>query len=354
MISVQVKLKLRPAQERMLGRWLWHMTGVYNWAVRKIELDAKDRRYHSQYEMDAMLGGHSVRLGVPYNVIRHTARRAHSAWERCFRKTSRRPHMKGRRNRLNSFLVTEDISIRNARLRLVGIGPVAFHQMEIPDGKIKTALIVRRASGWYACLTIGSEPRPIPIQGEAHVGIDPGFSALITLSSGERIDPATEMASAADRIAQAQRGNRRKLTARLRQREGNRRRDRNHKLSRRLVADHSLIAWSKDSHRSIARRFGKSVAGAAHGQLRSMLAYKCSRIGGREFIEVPSKDSTRTCSSCGALSGPTGLAGLKVRVWECACGAIHDRDVNAAVNTLKSALGMSVESGREAASGIAS
>ncbi len=50
MIQCQLKLKLRPAQERLLDRWLWHLTGVYNWAVRKIELDAKDGIYYSVCE----------------------------------------------------------------------------------------------------------------------------------------------------------------------------------------------------------------------------------------------------------------------------------------------------------------
>jgi hypothetical protein len=30
----QVKLKLRPVQERMLVRWLWHLSSVYNWPIR--------------------------------------------------------------------------------------------------------------------------------------------------------------------------------------------------------------------------------------------------------------------------------------------------------------------------------
>jgi transposase len=38
------------------------------------------------------------------------------------------------------------------------------------------------------------------------------------------------------------------------------------------------------------------------------------------------------CSGCGALTGPQGLEGLRVRDWTCACGAIHDRDVNAEIN----------------------
>lgn len=42
-------------------------------------------------------------------------------------------------------------------------------------------------------------------------------------------------------------------------------------------------------------------------------------------------------------SGPTGLAGLSVRQWRCPCGAEHDRDVNAARNTLFAAAGCAVE-----------
>jgi transposase len=98
--------------------------------------------------------------------------------------------------------------------------------------------------------------------------------------------------------------------------------------------------------------FGKSVASAGHTQLRGMLAYKCI-ASGRQFREVPSKYSTRTCSACGSLSGPTGYAGLSVRQWTCAdCGAAHDRDVNAAINTLIVGVGITLEHRRKAVPGI--
>jgi len=49
-------------------------------------------------------------------------------------------------------------------------------------------------------------------------------------------------------------------------------------------------------------------------------------------------------------AGPSGLAGLKVRLWTCAqCGAKHDRDANAAINTLKVGLGMGLELSARAA-----
>ncbi|GEL17870.1 zinc ribbon domain-containing protein [Pseudonocardia asaccharolytica] len=39
--------------------------------------------------------------------------------------------------------------------------------------------------------------------------------------------------------------------------------------------------------------------------------------------------SSKTCSACGAIAEKLPLA---VREWTWRCGAVHDRDVNAAVN----------------------
>jgi transposase len=45
--------------------------------------------------------------------------------------------------------------------------------------------------------------------------------------------------------------------------------------------------------------------------------------------------STQTCSVCDSRTGPQGREGLGIRGWQCGvCGAIHDRDVNAAQNIL--------------------
>lgn len=104
-----------------------------------------------------------------------------------------------------------------------------------------------------------------------------------------------------------------------------------------------LIACTKDNLKGQAKKFGKSISEASIGQLRTFLAYK-SLNSGRQYLEVPSQKSTLTCSKCEAQTGPTGWDGLAVRFWECqACGAKLDRDVNAALNTLKTALGWSVE-----------
>lgn len=353
MIQRQLKLRLNSTQERMLCDWLWHLTGVWNWAIRKIELDANDGIFYTPKEFHNLLAGHSEILGIPSHTLQGTLTTAHTAWQRCFKKLAKRPKFKGQRNRLNSIPFPDPLRAPEGNhIKVPGLGSVRFHKQSLPEGKIKSGRIVKPASGWYLCLFIDAEPNPIEATGSAWVGIDPGFKDLVTLSTGQKIPHPRELEQTATRLAQAQRGKNKKLAARLQERLANQRKDRNHKLSRALISDFEWIAFSNDNHRGMARMFGKSVSSSSHGQLQSMLAYKC-RAGGRQYVEVLSRNSTRTCSACGALTGPTGYAGLSVRQWVCsACGASHDRDINAAINTLKAGAGIALERHREVSSGI--
>jgi transposase len=214
--------------------------------------------------------------------------------------------------------------------------------MELPEGKIKCGRVVKRASGWYLCLFIDAEPKAIERVAFGKIGIDSGFSNLLTTSDGEIIEHPRELEASAERLAQAQRGHNKQLAARIQERIANRKRDRNHKLSHRLVSENIFIAFSKDNIKGMAKRFGKSVASSAHYQLRQMLSYKMPKSGGT-YVEPESKFSTKTCSECGSQSGPTGFAGLSVRHWSCPCGAEHDRDINAARNTLFAGAGLALE-----------
>src|SRR5690606_39571837 len=68
---------------------------------------------------------------------------------------------------------------------------------------------------------------------------------------------------------------------------------------------------------------------------RSMLEYKCAWYG-RELLVVDRWfPSSKLCSACGTLQEKMPL---NVRTWQCACGAAHDRDVNAARNILAAGL----------------
>jgi putative transposase len=81
-------------------------------------------------------------------------------------------------------------------------------------------------------------------------------------------------------------------------------------------------------------RMAKSVLDAGWGMLKTQLQYKGRQAGWCVLI-VSERNTTRTCSSCSALSGSSGLDMLVVRRWVCReCGVAHDRDVNAARNIL--------------------
>ena len=215
--------------------------------------------------------------------------------------------------------------------------------MELPEGRIKCGRIVKRASGWYLCLFMDVAVKKIERVGNGVIGIDPGFKNLLTTSEGEVIEHPREFELAQKRLAQAQRGHDHKLAPRIQERIRNRRKDRNHKLSRRLVAENIEIYFSKDNSKGMAKKFGKSVASSGHAQLRGMLAYK-SLASGTRYVEVDARFSTLSCSVCGAQSGPRGLSGLAVRQWTCAeCGTSHHRDINAAMNTLMAGAGLALE-----------
>ena len=345
MVQYQIKLRLTKRQEVTLIEWLPILTSIWNWAIRKIEMDARGGIYYTPKGFQNLLPGTSKTLGIPSHTIQGMLALAHQSWGRCFKKLGRKPRLKGNRNRLNSVVFPDPIGRPEGnKVKVPGLGMVRFHKQDLPAGKIKNGRIVRRASGWHLCLFIDAEPQAIPATGGGAIGIDPGYKHLITISTGEKVEHPKELPQNLKRLGQAQRGGNRKLAARLQERVSNQRKDRNHKLSRRLVAENAVIVFSKDNLRGLARAgFGKSVASAGHGQLRSMLDYK-SRAGGREYIEVSSKGSTRICSVCWLSTGPQGRAGLSVRQWECsACGTLHDRDVNAAVNTLIAGVGTTHE-----------
>ncbi|MDX1656495.1 MAG: transposase [Candidatus Competibacteraceae bacterium] len=116
----------------------------------------------------------------------------------------------------------------------------------------------------------------------------------------------------------------------------NRRKDRLHKESTALVKDNELIVIGNLSASRLAKTpMAKSVLDAGWWMLKTLLCYKA--IARKVvFVEVSEAGTTRTCCRCGASGGPQGREGLGVREWMCgACGAVHDRDVNAALNILR-------------------
>src|SRR5262245_15891377 len=206
MIQRQLKLRLKARQEGQLTDWLYHLTGVWKWAMRKIELDAKDGIFYTPQAFHNLLANHSAKLGLPSHTLQGMLSTAYTAWQRCFQKRAKRPKLKGRRNKLMSIPFPDQFKRPiGTTIQIPGVGQVRFHAQTLPAGRIKSGRVIKRASGWYRCLSIEAAPQPIPHTGNGVIRIDPRFQHLLTLSSGEKIPHPQELRRTAQRLAQAQR-----------------------------------------------------------------------------------------------------------------------------------------------------
>ncbi|MHB1543067.1 MAG: nuclease/transposase family protein, partial [Gammaproteobacteria bacterium] len=172
MIQAQIKLRPKAKQEGQLNDWLWSLTGVWNWAVRKIGQDAQDGIYYTSMGFQNLLADHGKRIGLPSHTVQGTLAQAYSAWSRCFKKQGGKPRLKGMRNKLNSVPFPDPIRAADGNpIKLPGIGLLRFHKQDIPAGKIKCGRIVKRASGGHLCLFIDAEREAIQRKATGAVGM---------------------------------------------------------------------------------------------------------------------------------------------------------------------------------------
>jgi len=80
------------------------------------------------------------------------------------------------------------------------------------------------------------------------------------------------------------------------------------------------------------RKLAKAISDAGWSEFQRMVEYKSAWYG-RTFVKVdPFCPSSKLCEKCGARNPMLTLSGHE---WQCPeCGAIHDRDLNAARNIL--------------------
>lgn len=182
---------------------------------------------------------------------------------------------------------------------------------------------------WY--INIAVEDAAARSTGSGAVGIDLGLKTSVTVSDGAvfegRLYRKTEK-----RLATAQRANKKRLAKTLHAKVKNQRKDGLHKFSTKLVQENGAIfVGDVSAAKMIKTKMAKSTHDAGWSMFKTMLEYKC-RQAGVVFEVVPENYTTQTCNACGVIAGPKGRAGLNKRVWQCSCGAVHDRDVNAALN----------------------
>jgi putative transposase len=196
---------------------------------------------------------------------------------------------------------------------------------------------------WY--INICATPKQKPMQQLSlfndSTGIDLGLKDFAATSDGAVIEARQFYRKMEQKLALAQRANRKDRVKALHARIANRRKDFHHKLSTKLVQGYGAIFVGNVNASALAKtNQAKSVLDAGWSAFRTMLQYKCDHAG-VWFDEVNEAYSTQTCSCCKKRTGPKGREGLGSRItdptkgWVCSdCGTAHHRDINAAINIL--------------------
>jgi IS605 OrfB family transposase len=220
-------------------------------------------------------------------------------------------------------------------LRFAGKSFRVFERERLADVKWRDGCFAQDAVGdWWLCLPVHvtAEQTVAPLES---VGIDLGLKTIATTSDGEKLEAGRWTQGHAVALANAQRRGHKRQAKRIHRKAANQRKDALHKFSRKIVDSYQTIVVGDVSSTKLAKtKMAKSVLDSGWGMLKGFLDYK-SQSAARSFSVVNESYSTRACSGCGSLTGPSGPAMLVVRQWVCsACGDEHDRDVNAARNIL--------------------
>jgi putative transposase len=220
-------------------------------------------------------------------------------------------------------------------LRFSGKAFRIFERELLEEATWKSGCFAQDAVGdWWLCLPVLQVVSHTVAQKEA-VGLDLGLKDIVATSDGDKLEAGHFYGSIERKIANAQRRGHKRQAKRLHRTAARRRNDALHKFSKKIVSTYQTINIGDVNSLSLAKtRMAKSVLDAGWGMLKTQLHYKGQQAG-RCVQIVSERNTTRTCSSCKALTGPAGLDMLVIRSWVCsACGDTHDRDVNAARNIL--------------------
>jgi putative transposase len=281
-----------------------------------------------------------------------------SAYQAFFNGRARYPRFRSRKRDSPRFRFPGPVKIRDDLLYVPRVGWTRMRISRPVTGEIRSVTIRQSNGQWIALVLTRFEVSGDVKQigpGSHFIGIDLGLIRLATTSDGRKLGRPRFAAKADKRLRKAGRrlsrreeGSRswhraqRRLAA-LHAKTAAKRLDFLHKTITSLVRAYDGFAVDLVDARGLARtKLSASVMDAALGEFRRQLAYKADWERKPLVVVGRFYPSTKRCSKCGWVN-PT--IGRSQRTWTCRCGAIHDRDLNAAENIRQEGLRLLVAAG---------
>jgi putative transposase len=283
--------------------------------------------------------------------LQQCLRHQQAAFKHFFEGRAGYPVFKKKRNRQSAEFTNSAFKYHDGKLYLAKCkAPLTIRWSRDLPSEPSTITVSKDGAGrYFVSLLCDFKPEPLPVT-QRMTGIDLGIKELLVTSHGDKMANPKHTANQAVKLAKYQRRlSKKKLGSRNRNKARHKvarihaklcdsRRDKLHKLSRRLIDDNQVVCTESLSVKNMVRnpKLSKAIADASWSEFTRQLAYK-AKWAGRTFVAIDRWfPSTKRCSECGHVLEKMAL---DVRHWSCPeCFAKHDRDVNAARNVLAAGL----------------
>ena len=262
------------------------------------------------------------------------------------------PKFKSRKQGIGSFRLTGAIRVEDARIRLPRIGWIRLKERGYIPTKgihILSATVSEQAGRWFVSVQCREEIEITQATGNP-VGVDLGIKELAVCSNGQRFENPKALRKAQCKLGRLQRElSRRKKGGRNRERTRRKmakvhyriaciRKDALHKATSAIVAK-----TKPDSERPSAvvvedlnvsgmlknHCLAQAISDVGFAEFKRQLEYKTAWLGEELMVADRFLPSSRLCRHCGCINSELTLSN---RTWTCDCGAVLDRDLNAALN----------------------
>ncbi len=246
-------------------------------------------------------------------------------------------------NQKGNIRLVDNSHIRLPKLKDIRI---KLHRQLPQDAIIKSATISQTASGKYyisILMEFDIETDPVTPTKDTILGIDYSSKELYVDSEGNKGNYPKYYRKAEARLKKEQRKlskrkkgsknreKQRQKVAKLHEKVANQRKEFLHKLSRQITNAYEAIVIEDLNMRGMAQglKLAKSTNDNGFGMLKTFLEYKLKEQGKQLVVIDKWYPSSKLCRFCGTVNSQLTLAD---RVWTCSCGAVIDRDINAAIN----------------------
>ncbi|MBG9206860.1 IS200/IS605 family element transposase accessory protein TnpB [Staphylococcus sciuri] len=357
-------------QETLIAKTIGCSRFVYNYFLnlwnQEYMKTGKGLSYHSCSAMLPIMKRNSETMWlkeVDSIAIQSSLKNLSDSFSRFFKKQSRRPQFKSKKNPIQSYTtknVNNSIEIIHNFIKLPKLGLVKFAKSRAPHGRILNATIRKNPSGKYFVSILCEEKIIKYPKTDSMVGIDLGITDFAIFSDGTKIDNNKFTSKMEKKIKREQRKlSRRALlakqkgvelfeaknyqkqklkVARLHEKVMNQRTDFLNKLSTEIIKNNDIICIEDLNTIGMLRnhKLAKSISDVSWSSFVTKLQYKADWYG-REIIKVDKWfPSSQICSKCRHKDGKKPL---ETREWTCPiCDTHHDRDINASINILTEGL----------------